>query len=233
MTATFNDAAAYLSNASSLSSVSSTTKLELYALFKYITVSPQPSTSRPYLFEVKERAKWDAWNTLGTKISSKSEAEAKYLEIAKSLGWEEGTADKNEPPQKEADAETEQEGDIWDSDDDSSTAKRSSGGGGGMGTAVSAMSAPEAVDESTLHGLAISNNLAGLTAMVEGGADLNAWDEFGYTPLHLAADRGHAPIVEYLLQRGADASIKDEDGLTARELADAAGHAEVVRMFVE
>jgi ankyrin repeat protein len=30
----------------------------------------------------------------------------------------------------------------------------------------------------------------------------------GYTPLHLAADRGHLDVVQFLIKSGADANLK-------------------------
>ncbi|KAJ7071122.1 ankyrin repeat-containing domain protein [Mycena amicta] len=218
----FDDAAAYLSTSSSLSNVSSGTKLELYGLFKYITVSPLPSTSRPSVFDWAGRAKFDAWTAAGNTIGSRTEAETKYIAIAQSLGWKEGASPV---------VQNEQE-DTWDSDGEDST-KASGGGSGGFGTSVSAMSRPEAAEDRSLHGLAVSNNLQTLTALVEQdpSIDLNARDEFGYTPLHLAADRGHDSIVEFLLRKGVERRIQDEDGLTAVELAEAAGHESVVRML--
>ncbi|KAF7310830.1 Ankyrin [Mycena chlorophos] len=95
------------------------------------------------------------------------------------------------------------------------------------------MSRPQDTEDATLHGLAVSNNLPSLVLLVERDPtiDLNARDDFGYTPLHLAADRGHAPIVEFLLKKGVDRKIQDEDGLVAVELAEAAGHDEVARLL--
>jgi ankyrin repeat protein len=67
----------------------------------------------------------------------------------------------------------------------------------------------------------------------------------GYTPLHLAADRGHLEIVKLLLGKGVDKSIKvrafgsidmiksiiagqDPDDMTALELAQIVGHSGIV-----
>ncbi|KAK7064304.1 ankyrin repeat-containing domain protein, partial [Favolaschia claudopus] len=179
----FELAAAYLSNASTVPNVSSILKLELYGLFKYITVSPLPSTSRPSVFDFTGRAKWDAWTAAGKTYSTKAEAESKYLEIARSFGLGRRRSD---PSSRDHD--------------------------------------------SSLHGLAVSNNLPGLVAIVQAAnLDLNTRDEYGYTPLHLAADRGHLSVVKFLLEHGADPTLKDEDDLEAHELAQAAGHNDIVQ----
>jgi len=60
---------------------------------------------------------------------------------------------------------------------------------------------------------------------------INQKDEYGFTPLHLAADRGHLGVVSLLLQNGADPSIKDSDEQTAIELARCAEHSEIVQML--
>ena len=57
--------------------------------------------------------------------------------------------------------------------------------------------------------------------LIDAGADLNAGDHGGNTPLHLAT-LGYGeqiPVVETLLQRGADANATNEDGFTPAMLA--------------
>ena len=44
------------------------------------------------------------------------------------------------------------------------------------------------------------------------GGSIDAVDSEQKTPLHLAAYKGHASAVEYLLEKGADMELKDEDG---------------------
>ncbi|KAG9452844.1 hypothetical protein H6P81_005748 [Aristolochia fimbriata] len=63
-------------------STSNENKLTLYALYKQATVGPV-NTSRPGVFSVKERAKWDAWKTVEAKSSE--DAMSDYITKVKQL----------------------------------------------------------------------------------------------------------------------------------------------------
>lgn len=69
--------------------------------------------------------------------------------------------------------------------------------------------------------------------LVERGADLNARDDKGYTPLHRAAYKGRKGAAEYLLQKGLNANIEDKDGLTPLHHTSLSGEDEVVRLLLE
>ncbi|KAF8078707.1 acyl CoA binding protein-domain-containing protein [Lyophyllum atratum] len=211
----FHAAASYLSTAPS--QVSTTTKLELYGLFKHVTVSPMPSSSRPSIFDMTGRAKWDAWSSAGEKYTTGQEAEYRYLEIARSLGWTEKTVIEQQPRPEQSDL-----GNIWDDE----SQPRSGGASGGMGGSVSTMTPLLEEADTSIHGMAVSDDFKSLSELLEKHpeTDVNGHDEFGYTPLHLACDRGNLPVVKLLLSKGANPNIKDPDGLSASELARIAGH---------
>ncbi len=57
--------------------------LELYALYKQGSVG-DVSSARPGMFDVRGRAKWDAWN--GKKGMSPESARAAYVALSKRLG---------------------------------------------------------------------------------------------------------------------------------------------------
>ncbi len=52
------------------------------------------------------------------------------------------------------------------------------------------------------------------------GADVNARDHNGYTPLHHAAARGDVALIKYLLAKGADATVVARTGQTTVDLAN-------------
>ena len=63
------------------------------------------------------------------------------------------------------------------------------------------------------------------------GADVNATNERGATPLHEAARYGHDDVTRVLIAAGADVKAKDNDGKTALMLAVQGNHDEVVRVL--
>ncbi|KAH9947140.1 ankyrin [Amylocystis lapponica] len=185
--------------------MSNTVKSELYGLFKYLTVAPSPNITRPSIFDMTGRAKWDAWSATGQTYADRgADAEKRYLTIARDLGWEEDTSEHSR-----------------------------SGGENSMGNTVSKMSAPVGTSGSAISRLAISGNVQELLLFLNSNpaADLNEADENGYTPLHLACDRGHIEVVEILLDRGADMCKKDSDDFSALELAEIAEHDDIVALI--
>jgi Ankyrin repeat len=163
------------------------------------------------------RAKWDAWSSAGKTFVQREDAERRYLEIARSLGWAEDMV-----VQKPRDEVT--RSDSWE-EDGSVLLSSNSGAGGGMGGAVSVMLPPVQEPDESIHGFAISNDASALSALLEANPATNVdeLDEFvslglfhtcrltgpqGYTPLHLACDRGNLAVVQILLNKGADAAIK-------------------------
>jgi ankyrin repeat protein len=69
--------------------------------------------------------------------------------------------------------------------------------------------------------------------LLKEGADVNAKDEFGWTPLHGAAILGHIEVVKLLLEHGADPNIKNNGGKTAIDFALEKGHSDIVKLIEE
>jgi ankyrin repeat protein len=63
-------------------------------------------------------------------------------------------------------------------------------------------------------------------------ADVDAKDNTGRTPLHLAADRDHKDVAELLLASQADVNTKANDGSTALHLAAFKGREDVVELLL-
>ena len=72
-----------------------------------------------------------------------------------------------------------------------------------------------------LHYAARANNLAALTKILDGGPEINATDQYGWTPLHWAAasTRRSTNVIKTLLDEGADLNIEDKVGRRALDLA--------------
>ena len=52
------------------------------------------------------------------------------------------------------------------------------------------------------------------------GADVNARDQFGYTPVHHAAARGDNELISYLVEKGADVTLVARTGQTTVDMAN-------------
>ena len=77
-------------------------------------------------------------------------------------------------------------------------------------------------------------DVAGVTAALDRGADVNAKFRYGTTALFKAAERGNAQITKILLDRGADVKVKDTFyGATAMSWAIDGKHVQVVRLLLE
>jgi hypothetical protein len=70
-----------------------------------------------------------------------------------------------------------------------------------------------------------------LRVLLSHGADVNALDEAGWSPLMYAMGGGHADVVQLLLEAGADVNITAVDGATAIQLAQDNGHNHIVELL--
>ncbi|MEP6490182.1 ankyrin repeat domain-containing protein [Microcoleus vaginatus GB2-A3] len=62
--------------------------------------------------------------------------------------------------------------------------------------------------------------------------DINAMDQSGNTPLHLAVDRGSQDIAELLIANGARVNVRNENGQTPLYRAIAIGHNEIAALLI-
>jgi len=70
-------------------------------------------------------------------------------------------------------------------------------------------------DDNTLISACRCDDLAEVARLIAAGADVNARDNDGRTPLVRAAWYGHPDIVAALLKAGADVDARNNDGKTA------------------
>ena len=84
-----------------------------------------------------------------------------------------------------------------------------------------------------LHLAAWDGDLDAVASGVDrSGADINSADRSGWTPLHVAAYRGHRRVVHSLLRRGALVDQREKMGQTALHVAAYRSHCGVARMLV-
>jgi ankyrin repeat protein len=75
----------------------------------------------------------------------------------------------------------------------------------------------------SLHLAANYGHVKNVEALVENGADMNAKNTEGFTPLHEAAKEGRKPVVEYLLSKKARVDLVDANGYNAMDWAEQYG----------
>ncbi|QFP77867.1 ankyrin repeat domain-containing protein [Deinococcus sp. AJ005] len=79
-----------------------------------------------------------------------------------------------------------------------------------------------------LHSAVTGNHTNLVRKLLEAGADVNAVQNSGFTPLMGAAQNGNAELVRLLLSHGAGTGAVNEDGFSAADLAQEEGHGEVL-----
>lgn len=83
-----------------------------------------------------------------------------------------------------------------------------------------------------LHDAASRDHCAYITALLERGANLEARDDRGWTPLHAAAAAGAAEATRLLMTAGADLEAEDSDGLSPAQVAAEGEHDAVLAVLV-
>ena len=81
------------------------------------------------------------------------------------------------------------------------------------------LSARNAMKVQPLHAAVGGRSLEAVQTLLAGGANVDARQQVGYTPLMGAAAAGREDILDVLLRHGADASLSSEDGKTAADVA--------------
>ncbi len=77
-----------------------------------------------------------------------------------------------------------------------------------------------------------SSNIEIVNRLIKAGADVNAANKEGRTPLHWAVDRNWPICVQTLINHGADVSAKDERGRTPVSICLQKEYPKVMRIFV-
>ncbi|HIM69100.1 MAG TPA: ankyrin repeat domain-containing protein [Gammaproteobacteria bacterium] len=69
-------------------------------------------------------------------------------------------------------------------------------------------------------------NIEAVKQHLSAGVDVNAKDDNGFPPLHLAADRGHTEVVELLITKGAEVNVQSDGGNTPLDWAVDSAHSD-------
>ena len=85
----------------------------------------------------------------------------------------------------------------------------------------------------TLHTCAEKGHLDVARDLIEAGADVNAKDNEGLTPLYMCALGGHVEVARALIEAGADVNAKKDNGVTPLHMCAYTGHLEVSRALIE
>jgi len=85
----------------------------------------------------------------------------------------------------------------------------------------------------TLPEEAECGSIDGIKCWLQEGADIDAPDAYGYTPLMNAAMLGRLKVVNALIELGADVQKKGQFGYTALHAAAQGGHLEAVQALVK
>ena len=102
----------------------------------------------------------------------------------------------------------------------------------GTGFAQVAPTAAEAARYQGLHGAAQAGDVARIAVLAASGADLNARDDHGRTPLHVATFAKQRGAIEALVKAGAKPDLLESDRYDAVTIASVANDEETLRLVL-
>ncbi|XP_066138875.1 acyl-CoA-binding domain-containing protein 6-like [Euwallacea fornicatus] len=218
LTVKFNKCARHVQAISG--SLSEQNLLQLYGFYKQALEGPC-NTSKPSWYDLKGKAKWEAWKSLGEL--EKNEAKNKYIEQVftadpefsldlkkdKSEGWAVGVSSLIGHQILSSDK------DLLDYIREGDLAKVK----GLLSQLKESKNVIHQDGMSLIHYAADVGNVELLDLLINEGCDINLQDSEGQTALHYASSCGHAECVLLLLSKGAVFDVKDTDDCTPLDVA--------------
>lgn len=213
----FNQAADYLQHL--VNKLDSNQLLEFYGLYKQSTVGPC-NTTKPGIFSMQARSKWNAWNDLGTM--KKEVAMRTYVTKLNEIepDWDQNETGTNKGQKKPSWVSVSTP--MRTEDESSNTTSR---------TLIDFVK-----DESIDEVLAFFSSTISVGKQKDNvkNAIVNKYGDDGLAAIHWAADRGYTNILELLLIHGANVDLIDKDsGQTALHYAISCGHIECVKILLK
>lgn len=186
--------------------------LQFYAFYKQATsgILDTKTHSRPSFFKLQDRAKYDAWNSLGSM--DKTQAMGSYVSLLSNLFPE------------------------WIE----SVSHDEKGSSGSFGASVSRPrpKVEKLIDDSekSIEDFIREGNTKKLEALLKNvdPNELNSLDENGLSLIHWASDRGNLEILKVILNiKGIDINLQDSEGQTAVFYASSCGHKTCVQLLLD
>ena len=227
-------------------------KLRVYALYKQATEGPC-SAPKPRLMDgLTKHAKWSAWKDLGDLPPE--DAKAAYVRLVDQLaGGAEGATEGAEEGAEEGADDGGFGGPVFSRPEmpvaertEASAARAAARAAAAAAAAASPSPSasasdqfidPDAVDPhgflNPLSDACRRGDLSAVRRAAAAGSDPNCRDDEGRSPLHWAADGGHAGVIAALLAMGAEVDAVDDEGQTALHYAATVESAESCRLLLE
>ena len=99
------------------------------------------------------------------------------------------------------------------------------------GTAAKPETSSAIAPDISIHDAAGEGDIEAVKQHLVAGADVNAKDHLGLTPLHYAAIEAHNEIIELLIAKGADVNAKEIGGVTPLDWGIFWKHSEIVNLL--